>query len=320
MERDRAIHRDTRRSITPPRRKGQAGLGLPAGTTLPAYVYQPLHATGAPDTVQHPEQSGGPGRRMARIQADLGGPGPAADPEELRSAHPVGGGILRQLLAGQPLVLHRHPHRRARTIRASSMSSSTPPGGTPIQHHQERLSELPVQLRERLAVRPRSSPACSAARSSSPNGSAPTSAARGVRRFRAELGEHVDLRPGRQSGDHIRQRDASATAASGTSTKGITDWAASLGLNYTLQNNLSLYATGARGYKMPALDEFLNATAEQQVDLFDSQEVQSVEGGVKGVVGPLRLYRQRVLDQAEERGEPGTGDRLRSLGHRRGSS
>ena len=38
---------------------------------------------------------------------------------------------------------------------------------------------------------------------------------------------------------------------------------------------------------MPALDEFLNATAEQQVDLFESKEVQSVEGGVKGFVGPL---------------------------------
>ena len=32
---------------------------------------------------------------------------------------------------------------------------------------------------------------------------------------------------------------------------------------------------------MPALDEFLNATAQEQVDLFDSREVQAVEGGVK---------------------------------------
>jgi outer membrane receptor protein involved in Fe transport len=69
--------------------------------------------------------------------------------------------------------------------------------------------------------------------------------------------------------------------------KGISDWSASLGLNFSLQKNLSLYAAGARGFKMPALDEFLNATAEQQVDLFESKEVQSVEGGVKGVVGPI---------------------------------
>jgi iron complex outermembrane recepter protein len=46
-------------------------------------------------------------------------------------------------------------------------------------------------------------------------------------------------------------------------------------------------ASGARGYKMPALDEFLSATAQQQVDLFKSRNVKSVEGGVKGVVGPL---------------------------------
>lgn len=69
--------------------------------------------------------------------------------------------------------------------------------------------------------------------------------------------------------------------------KGITDWAASLGLNYALQDNLSLYGSAARGYKMPALDEFLQAQAQQQVDLFESREVQSYELGVKGVTGPI---------------------------------
>jgi outer membrane receptor protein involved in Fe transport len=69
--------------------------------------------------------------------------------------------------------------------------------------------------------------------------------------------------------------------------RGISDWSASVGLNFSLRKNLSLYAAGARGYKMPSLDEFLNGTAEQQVDLLASREVQSVEGGVKGFVGPL---------------------------------
>lgn len=69
--------------------------------------------------------------------------------------------------------------------------------------------------------------------------------------------------------------------------KGMTDWAASAGINFSLKKNLSLYASGARGYKMPALDEFLNAQAAQQVDLFESRRVKSVEGGVKGFVGPL---------------------------------
>ena len=70
-------------------------------------------------------------------------------------------------------------------------------------------------------------------------------------------------------------------------SKGMTDWAGSLGLNYALKDNLSLYASASRGYKMPALDEFLQAQAQQQIDLFASREVRSVEGGVKGVAGPI---------------------------------
>jgi len=70
-------------------------------------------------------------------------------------------------------------------------------------------------------------------------------------------------------------------------SRGIKDWSASLGLNFSINRNLSLYAAGARGYKMPALDEFLQATAQQQVDLFKSKQLQSVEGGIKGFLGPL---------------------------------
>jgi outer membrane receptor protein involved in Fe transport len=70
-------------------------------------------------------------------------------------------------------------------------------------------------------------------------------------------------------------------------TRGMKDWSASVGLNFSLRPTLSLYAAGARGFKMPALDEFLNATAQQQVNIAESRQVQSVEGGVKGSVGPL---------------------------------
>jgi outer membrane receptor protein involved in Fe transport len=70
-------------------------------------------------------------------------------------------------------------------------------------------------------------------------------------------------------------------------TRSITDWAASLGLNYLIRDNLAVYVAGSRGYKMPALDEFLQATSEDQVALFDSREVQSVEGGVKAQVGGI---------------------------------
>jgi len=70
-------------------------------------------------------------------------------------------------------------------------------------------------------------------------------------------------------------------------SKGMTDWAASVGLNYALKDNLSIYGSASRGYKMPALDEFLQAAAQQQVNLFESRQVQSYEAGVKGVTGPL---------------------------------
>jgi iron complex outermembrane receptor protein len=61
----------------------------------------------------------------------------------------------------------------------------------------------------------------------------------------------------------------------------IDDWAASIGLNYALTGQTSLYALGSRAYKMPALDEFLNASAQQQVSLFRSKRNWTGEVGVK---------------------------------------
>lgn len=63
--------------------------------------------------------------------------------------------------------------------------------------------------------------------------------------------------------------------------RSLNDWSASLGLNFSLTPSTAVYASATRGYKMPALDEFLNAQAEEQVALFDSRTVQSIEGGVK---------------------------------------
>jgi iron complex outermembrane recepter protein len=68
-------------------------------------------------------------------------------------------------------------------------------------------------------------------------------------------------------------------------TRNITDWASSIGLNYRMNDNLSFYVSGARGYNMPELDSFLQAAAQEQVDLFDSRVVKSVEGGVKSQIG-----------------------------------
>jgi outer membrane receptor protein involved in Fe transport len=68
---------------------------------------------------------------------------------------------------------------------------------------------------------------------------------------------------------------------------GITDWAGSLGLNLRLRRDLAVYAAAARGYKMPSLDEFLNAVAEDQAKLFEAQQVQSLEAGVKSQIGEV---------------------------------
>ena len=67
----------------------------------------------------------------------------------------------------------------------------------------------------------------------------------------------------------------------------ITDWSASIGLNYRVNDNWSVYGSGARGYKMPALDEFINAASQAQADLFDSREVQAGEVGVKYASGGI---------------------------------
>jgi iron complex outermembrane recepter protein len=63
--------------------------------------------------------------------------------------------------------------------------------------------------------------------------------------------------------------------------RNIGDWAASLGINYALTDQTSLYVLGSRAYKMPALDEFLNASAQQQVDLLGSKRNFTAEIGLK---------------------------------------
>lgn len=61
----------------------------------------------------------------------------------------------------------------------------------------------------------------------------------------------------------------------------IGDWAASGGLNYALTPQTSLYAQASRAYKMPALDEFIDAAAQQQVDVFGPRRTIIGEFGVK---------------------------------------
>jgi len=64
-------------------------------------------------------------------------------------------------------------------------------------------------------------------------------------------------------------------------SRSISDWAGSIGLNYKVNNEIAIFAQGSRAYKMPALDEFLNANAQAQVELFEARESRMFELGVK---------------------------------------
>jgi outer membrane receptor protein involved in Fe transport len=59
------------------------------------------------------------------------------------------------------------------------------------------------------------------------------------------------------------------------------DWAGSIGLNYSVNPEMSVYLLGSRAYKMPALDDFLFASAQEQVALYEPRRTKSFEGGVK---------------------------------------
>ncbi len=61
----------------------------------------------------------------------------------------------------------------------------------------------------------------------------------------------------------------------------IDDWAGSIGLNYKFSDEFAVFAQASRAYKMPALDEFLNANAQDQVELFEARESRMAELGVK---------------------------------------
>ena len=64
-------------------------------------------------------------------------------------------------------------------------------------------------------------------------------------------------------------------------SRSIGDWAGSVGVNYALTDQTSLYALGARAYKMPALDDFLFASVQQQVALYSPKRNWTGEVGAK---------------------------------------
>lgn len=112
-------------------------------------------------------------------------------------------------------------------------------------------------------------------------------------RLRADLGFRYEFNDFVQSSENTSTVDLDGDPATpfdqepwGDGTfrhfgRNLDDWAASVGLNYTVNDEISVYALGARAYKMPALDEFLVAEAQDQVELFEPRRTNSIEGGVK---------------------------------------
>lgn len=97
---------------------------------------------------------------------------------------------------------------------------------------------------------------------------------------RSEVAGNVDL-----DGDAATRYDNMkwGTGAFRHFARTMGDVAGSVGLNYRVSDETSLYTLGSRAHKMPALDEFLAVGSQARADLFKAAEVRSFEGGVKHV-------------------------------------
>ena len=287
MERARAVQRDDRAATSSPVPRARAGSGFRPARTIQLTYTNLFDADGQSAAVQHAERPRRAGAGHSRRQAALGVSGPASAEQDLRQA------------------TRYRPARTSRTTRRTTTGTSprssptsgdnphfldavvTTPGGTPTHSHEERIPEPDVRLHQRHRPDHASSPACSAAtiqltdklRADSAGASSTTTTCRARRTRRRSTWTAIRNTP--------YNNETFGNGSFRHFNRGITDWAASLGLNYALNGQPLALRVGARGYKMPALDEFLQATAQQQVDLFESREVQSIEGGVKGVVGPF---------------------------------
>jgi outer membrane receptor protein involved in Fe transport len=118
-------------------------------------------------------------------------------------------------------------------------------------------------------------------------------------RLRADLGVRAEYNNFVQTSENSAPFDLDANPATpydnivfGNNTfrhlsRDLSDWSASLGLNFRVNDNMSVYGAAARGYRMPELDKFLENRVQEQVELFEPEEVQAAEGGVKYASGRL---------------------------------
>jgi len=112
-------------------------------------------------------------------------------------------------------------------------------------------------------------------------------------RLRADLGVRAEFNDFVQTSENSAPFDLDADPATpydnivfGNNTfrhlsHDLTDWSASVGLNFRVNDNMSVYGAAARGYRMPELDKFLENRVQEQVELFEPEEIQAAEAGVK---------------------------------------
>ncbi|MBA3658616.1 MAG: TonB-dependent receptor, partial [Gemmatimonadales bacterium] len=263
---------------------GSNGLGFPAGTTAQIFYTNLFDATGAPLPFNTANGLVAPGGEW-HVNKPL-----SAVQDQLQLRRAIG---PHSLSFGAYVANYTQDNQWYFTDILTDVRDNphfldvvvTPPGGTPTKVTSNGFRNY---------------------LSNYVNGHGQTSVVSGVlggevqmtERLRADLGVRVEYNNFVQSAENTGKVDLDGdstttfdneTFGNGTFrhfSRNITDWSSSVGLNYALSPTMSLYGSAARGYKMPALDEFLNASAAEQVALFDSREVQSAELGVKFARGP----------------------------------
>jgi iron complex outermembrane recepter protein len=266
---------------------GQTGLGLPAGTTAQLTFVSHFDLAGNPLPFDTPNGLVAPGQ-LAHVSKPI-----SAFHNQLQLRRTFGRHSLSigAYLANYSQENHWNFTQTLMDVRDNPRLLNavvTPPAGTPVAVTSNGFRKF---------------------LSGYTNGTGQASIVSGVlggevqlsERLRADLGVRVEFNDFVQSKEKTSTFDLDGDPATAYDAEtfgngsflhfnnDITDWSGSVGLNYRLNDNMSIYGSGARGYKMPALDEYINAASQEQADLFDSREVRAAELGLKYATGRVGL-------------------------------
>ncbi len=233
--------------VTGPRAK--AASAFPPGAPFQYFFTNHRRRRRASAPLRHPERSRGAGSisgtspspsRRSRTSCSCGG---------ASAKHSLSiGGYFANYYPGEPLELHRHPHRRRGTTRASSTWWSRPPGGSsgraspgtasgtssPV-YTQRHRSDL-----DRVRRAGRRDPAHRSA--SGRSGRAGWSTTTSCRARRTPPPSTLDGDPATTFDNETFGNNSFRHF-----TRDITDWSGSLGLNYRVNDNFSSVRVGCAG-------------------------------------------------------------------------